>query len=214
MALNYNPARESEPESTTHYWGATLVVLLLLIGAGIYYVNRPAPPPAPKPRRLSPDGTFFVVSYISARIKSGVIGFEPGRQVHLTKVLQEKQRLMVSDGTYEVEATPDQLTNDLDIAELARLHDASSQGQLATRQNAERAWYEKSLQEQNEAHTKDVASFNQEIAKGSAIGTYQNPLNKGAERTNTVVNSTGSYYGSPYYGSPYSYFNTPYRYGY
>lgn len=77
--------------------------------------------------RLAPRGTFFVVEYVSVRTPTGVAGFEPGREVHFVKADEEKQLLTVSDGKYQVEVGPMQLTNDLDIAALARRQDEASQ---------------------------------------------------------------------------------------
>ncbi|MBV9127280.1 MAG: hypothetical protein JO117_04260, partial [Verrucomicrobia bacterium] len=104
-------------------------------------IVRATPPPAPEPTpRLAPEGVFFLTQYVSLTTRSGVIGFEPGQRVKFVR--GKETTLIVTDGKYEIEVTPDQLTNDLDLADLARRNDQTSQALLASRAAANLAAYQ------------------------------------------------------------------------
>ena len=60
------------------------------------------------------------------------MGFEPGQTVRFVSANADKGTLLVTDGTYDVEVRPEQLTNDLDVANIARRRDQASQQQLHT----------------------------------------------------------------------------------
>ena len=141
--------------------------------------------PSPPPRHLAPAGTFYMVEYVAVRTKHGVAGFQPGLEVQLAAVNKQKGTLTVSDGQYEVEVGPMQITNDLDIAALARRQDQQSQAELQVRQDAERKEYDKEITTRNERYARDVAG----VRSGSVIGTLHT-LDERATRAN---------YGSSYY---------------
>lgn len=77
---------------------------------------------------LAPPGTFFLVRYRSVTSASGVTGFAPGTKVSL---LRRSAGLMhVTDGRTEFDVSPDDLTNDLDIAARVVIGDAQAQEQI------------------------------------------------------------------------------------
>ena len=83
---------------------------------------------AEPPRRLCPPDEIYALKYFSATVPGGVVGFEPGRRL---KIIRDRgNRLVVSDGKYEVETSVENLTNDLDIADMANRQDAASQTEL------------------------------------------------------------------------------------
>jgi hypothetical protein len=122
-------------------------LLLILIGLGawayfhFYRADAEQAPPPHEPH-LAREGTFFVLQYVSVPSNHGIIGFEPGREVHFVRVDHEKGLMVVSDGTYDVEMKPSQLTNDIDIAGLARKGDEDSQRQIKAYIEHQRALHE------------------------------------------------------------------------
>jgi hypothetical protein len=159
---------------------------------------KPTASPAPAiGARLAPEGSFYMVEYVSAKTPKGIVGFEPGRTVKLVEVHRPQGTLIVTDGRYQAEVLPSQLTNDKDIAELARDRDAASQAKLAELQAAEHRVYEQMQKQTNEEYSKDVERNNAVAQAGKAIGTADNPLNAAPSPTNTSVN-LGAVYGSPY----------------
>ena len=126
----------------------------------------PKPVPTAPPRRLAPDGTFFVTQYVSVRTPNGVAGFEPGRQVKFVGVDEAKQLLIVTDGEYQAELGPMQLTNDLDLAVLAQRRDQASQQQLV-------ALLEKDRQEDARLREQQGVEYSKEMARihtSSSVG--------------------------------------------
>jgi hypothetical protein len=107
-----------------------LLLILLGIGVWLYLQFHGGDAPAAQEPHLARAGTFFVLQYVSVPSAHGIIGFEPGREVHFVRSDRQKGMLLVSDGEYEVEMKPSQLTNDLDIAALARKGDNDSQEQI------------------------------------------------------------------------------------
>ena len=114
-------------------WLLLLVLLGALVWIYFYFFRSEAAvePAAVTPSaHLAPPGTFFVLTYVSVPTSHGIIGFEPGREVHFVQVDRAKGRLLVTDGQYQVELQPSQLTNDLDMAAMARKGDQESQQQI------------------------------------------------------------------------------------
>src|SRR5260370_12718477 len=87
----------------------------------------PARPVTPQ-RRLAAEGTYFLLERASLRIDSGVIGFAPGTKVTLLE--QGNSASKVTDGQYQFEVPPSQLTNDLDIAASVAQSDYAEQARL------------------------------------------------------------------------------------
>ena len=126
----------------------------------------PKPVPTPRPRRLAPDGTFFVTQYVSVRTPKGVAGFEPGRQVKFVGVDEAKELLIVTDGEYQAELGPMQLTNDIDIAVLAQRQDQASQQQLMALLEKDRQADEKLREQQGINYSKEMARIHTSASVG------------------------------------------------
>jgi len=94
--------------------------------------TRPHPrlaPPRLAPPRLAPPGVYFTLTYLSVRKPFGITGVKPGTQVVCVK--DEGQVLLVKAGDLEFEAKRQNLTNVLDIADLAVRNDAEAQQTVA-----------------------------------------------------------------------------------
>jgi hypothetical protein len=86
-------------------------------------------PVTPAPKRLAPEGVFYVIRHFSTTTDDGLIGINPG-----TKVKQVKDNgdtLLVTNGQTQFEANKDDLTNDLDIAYRYAAVDGAAQQQLS-----------------------------------------------------------------------------------
>ena len=81
-------------------------------------------------RHLAPHDTFYMVTYVAVKTDTGVEGFDPGQEVHLVEVHRPTHTLVVSDAHAQVEVSPDQLTNDMNIAAMARQKDQVNQAQI------------------------------------------------------------------------------------
>ncbi len=168
----------------------------------------PRPTPTPPLRHLAPEGTFYMVEYLSVPVPHGVVGFVPGQMVRFVSANEAKGTLLVTDGTHQAEVGPMQITNDLDIAAIARRQDQASQGQLQAAQ--QEAWQtdQKLRQQIDIDHAKSVAN----VRSGAAIGS-QTSLNRSSEAASSFDRAdqrNGAVYGYPYYGSPYSYLHRGY----
>ena len=126
----------------------------------------PKPVPTPRPRRLAPEGTFFVTQYVSVRTPKGVVGFEPGRQVKFVGVDEAKELLIVTDGEYQAELGPMQITNDIDIAVLAQRQDQASQHQLMVMLESDRRADEKLREQQGVNYSKEMARIHTSASVG------------------------------------------------
>jgi hypothetical protein len=165
-------------------------LLLILLGIGVwayfhYYGGEEAPPP-PREAHLAKPGTFFVLQYVSVPTANGIIGFEPGREVRYVRVDNEKGMLVVTDGQHEVEMRPSQLTNDLDIAAIARKGDEDSQHQITAFIEHEKAVYKAVTTAAN-------VRYAQEIERATHGGKLVSP--------SPTATPEGS--------DPYSYFTSP-----
>ena len=207
------------------------VVLAILIVSMVWYATHrepekqivyvPAATPTPKPlppRHLAPEGVFYVLSYLSVPTPKGIIGFEPGCEVSLVAVHNETGSLLVTDGKYQVEARPSQLTNDMDIAALARNQDARSQQIVSAYLNNERDTFQKTQQKIDQEHSANVDKINASIVENSAVGRKQGPLNEESQPASSYDRyllrhgySPGYSYGSLYsylYRRQYPYYST------
>ena len=163
-----------------------------------------------KGRHLAPHGTLYLLQYVSATTDKGVEGFEPGAEVHFVQADRAKRTLIVSDGRAQVEVSPDKLTNDMDVAALARQKDQTNQARIAAYVQAEQAANAKAEREAGEATAKDLdnkqrehaAELNAE-AKASEARSEQATVQANA----TTGNNSGYYGQGGYgYGSPYGFF--------
>ena len=155
-------------------------------------VETPAPPRA---RRLAPEGTFYMVEYVSTRTAHGVTGFVPGQEVRFVSADQAKGTLLVTDGKNQIAANPMQLTNDLDVADLARRQDEASQRQLQAVQSA-------AAKADAEFHRKvdlDYAKDMSKVGSGAAVGAG-GALDQQAQATTSRerARQRGVSAGSPY----------------
>lgn len=163
--------------------------------------------PAPTPvRHCAPEGCFYLLNYVSVGTPRGPIGFEPGREVRFVKAYLEKQTLLVTDGRYDVEVSPRLLTNDMDVAELARNRDEAGQAQVAIYQERESQAYYAARQRFEMAHADRVHSADQTRIMGNRIGgNWRNPLNEPATAGSAYYGGYSGYQGISS-SSPYSYF--------
>ena len=81
----------------------------------------------PPPKRLAPNGTFFLLRPKSIETADGIIGLKPG-----TLVLRQEDGSFAADGQ-KIEVTEAELTNDLDIA--SRVAGTDARVQAAIRGN-------------------------------------------------------------------------------
>ena len=214
------------------------LVVVLVVGVGMFLLGRRSHPakngaggnapvagasvaPGSGERHLAPHDTFYLLQYVSAKKPDGVIGFEPGQEVHLVAVHQDSQTLVVGDSTAQVEVSPDKLTNDMDIAALVRRKDEDNQTKVAAYLDKEKQAYADSKREAAAKTEQALAKIderkqqiqlqqqqaalaaNDSKAQGSPVGSGDNPLDQPPVE---VGGSSGyGYAGSAYYGSPYSY---------
>lgn len=160
-----------------------------------------------KGRRIAPHDTFYLLTYVSAPTDKGVEGFAPGQEVHLVEVHRPTETLVVSDGHAQVEVSPAKLTNDMDLAELVRNKDQTSQARINAYLQSEEEAYKREQVKVAEETNKDLdkreqkqAADLQKIAEAQASPTPAAPVSASVDG--------GGYYGSGGYGygSPYSYF--------
>ena len=207
----------TDPESAAGHPAACeqahLVILLLVLLSGIgWYVTHhqaeavtattgedgaPATPPPGAPHRFAPQGTFFLLEYVSTRTAHGVAGFEPGCEVHLKSVNVAKRSMLVTDGKNTVEVHPEMITNDLDIASLTRWQDQRSQQAISAYQFSQQQAYQEAVDKVGIEHGNRVQQINVEQAAHSGTGRSTTALDQPAQ--------PGSIY-SGGQGNPYSYF--------
>lgn len=156
-------------------------------------------PPPPR-KHLAPAGTFYMVDYVSMRTPHGITGFPPGEEVRFVSADPAKRVLVVANANGQVEVTPMQLTNDLDVAAMARRHDEQSQHALYLAQENARQFDERTRQQVMVANATDVSRTN----TGSVIGTGSK-LDEPARQVGYWYPYRSNYYNSSYYGNPYSY---------
>ncbi len=164
-----------------------------------------------KERHLAPHDTFYLLSYVAVKTSNGVEGFDPGQEVHLVEVHRPTRTLVVTDGHAQVEVSPSQLTNDMDIAAMVRQKDEASQAKIAAHLQAEQKAYDKFEREAVAATAKDLAQRQQQQqAQADALRVQeQTPVAQTAAPVTTSGADTDGYYGyGGYgYGNPYSYFS-------
>ncbi len=159
-----------------------------------------------KGRHLAPHGTFYLLSYVSAKTDHGVDGFDPGQEVHVVSVNRPAQTLVVSDGHAQVEVPPSKLTNDLDIAALVREKDAAKQSRITAYIQSEQVAYDKAERQAADATAKDLQQHKRAQA-AAAAAAEQAPVQETAAPVEAADYNNGYYdEGGFGYGSPYEYF--------
>ena len=161
-------------------------------------------------RHLAPHGTLYLLSYVSATTDTGVDGFVPGQEVHVLSADRSKHTLLVTDGKAQVEVPPAKLTNDMDLATLARQQDQANQARVAAYTQAEEAAFAKHERDEAVTAAQDDQRQKQEAqqaADNRAVAqAAQNT--QGAQPVNASPGNGSGYYdsGGYGYGNPYSYF--------
>jgi hypothetical protein len=168
-----------------------LLLVLLAIGVWVYTHFHGEDTPAPPERHLARVGTFYVLQYVSVPSAHGIIGFEPGREVHFVAADKPKGMLLVSDGEYQVEMKPSQLTNDLDMAALARKGDDESQHQIRDFIEHEKAVYAVITRAADLRYSQDLDRVNHP-------GSHPGPAPSGGPAPGLEANNPYSYLGSPH----------------
>ncbi len=162
----------------------------------------PVPTPAVKPtpeRHLTPEGAFALVDYVSVHTKTGVIGLEPGQIVKFVSANKTTGTLRVTDGTYQVDVKPDQITNDLDLARIAQRRDQESQQQLHTMLAYERDADTQARRDADIDRAKNVKNFRTEAAVGggSTLSLGSSAASSYDAAYNEALRHRGLY--NPYY---------------
>ena len=99
---------------------------------------------APKPtpiRHLAPEGTYFLLQFVSITTPSGVVGLPPGTKI--TALAKDETSFKVSDADdHAFLVTQPQITNDLDLAAAAARRDAAIQWRIQDQIATEARKYE------------------------------------------------------------------------
>jgi hypothetical protein len=156
-------------------------------------------------RHLAPRGTFYLLSYVSARTPNGVEGFDPGQEVHLVEVHRQTHTLVVSDGRAQVEVPPSKLTNDIDIAALVRQKDKAKQARITAYIQSEEAAYSRAEARAAAFTARDLAR-RQQAEEAQAAASDQAPVQPTPEPADDSVDNGYYNEGGYGYGSPYGYF--------
>ena len=212
---------ETPPEASSSLvprGGVIVVLMLVLVGAGVYFLKHRAhagPPGEAQTtaaasngggqRHLAPHDTFYLLDYVSAKTPTGVIGFEPGQQVRLVEVHRDTRTLVVGDGQARVEVGPEKLTNDMDLGALVRQKDQANQVAIAQYVQREQKAYDDSQRQAAVDTQKDIEKINKAERESSATNSNDSKL---SQPPVAVAGGAGyGYAGNSYYGSPYSYFS-------
>jgi hypothetical protein len=117
-------------------------------------VTAVAPKPTPV-RHLAPEGTYFLLQFVSITTPSGVVGLPPGTKI--TALARDQTSFKVSDADdHAFLVMQSQITNDLDLAAAAARRDAALQSRIQNQIATEARKYEEEqakrwAQEQNAA---------------------------------------------------------------
>jgi hypothetical protein len=83
----------------------------------------------PRPRRLAPEGTYFLLRFVSITTPSGVVGLPPGMKV--TVLAHQDTSFEVTDADNHVfQITESEITNDIDLGIAAGRRDAALQWRI------------------------------------------------------------------------------------
>ena len=152
-------------------------------------------PATPPPRHLSPEGTFYIVQYVSAHTQHGVAGFDPGVEVRLVSVNKSKGTLCVTDGKYQADVGPMQITNDLEVLAVAQRQDEESQRRLQDMLEAAHQEYDRSAVQANLQAAKEMA----QVRSASLTGAGETIVEQKKGDHSSANGYYPSFYGSPYY---------------
>jgi hypothetical protein len=139
---------------------------------------------ASEPRRLAPDGEYYLTTSVSISTDDGIFALRPG-----TKALKQPDGKFLSDG-HTVELRPDQITNDLRVAAQAmgadRAAQAGIQRSLQARAAAERAVQQRSTATPKPAAVQSTAAtpyYRPGVTTGSSALQSSTALGAGHTRT-------------------------------
>ena len=83
----------------------------------------------PRARRLAPEGTYFLLRFVSITTPSGVVGLPPGMKV--TALAHRDTSFEVTDADNHVfQVTESEITNDIDLGAAAGRRDAAVQWRI------------------------------------------------------------------------------------
>ena len=117
---------------------------------------------------------------VAVKSKSGVAGFAPGTRVKLVKDQGETLLVQSEDTKFEVHG--DQLTNDLDLADLLRRQDAQAQQELARAMQERLAAYQAETEKKNRFSEQEYRELQKKYAAAAEPTPkpeYKNPLDRG-----------------------------------
>lgn len=101
----------------------------------------PAHPPVTLVSALT--NPLFMAEYVSTHTEHGIAGFTPGRSVRLVRVDDDTGRFTISDGKFQIEVAPTQLTDDPKLAAaLQRQTDSEDQTTKQMREAAQLAQHQ------------------------------------------------------------------------
>ena len=129
--------------------------------------------------RLAPKGIFYLMERVVVKSKSGVTGFAPGMRVKLIK--DQGETLLVQSEDTKFEVRGDQLTNDLDLADLLRRQDAQSQQALAQAMQERMDRYRAETEKKNQLSEQELRELEKKYAPGpTPRPNYKSPLEREA----------------------------------
>ena len=163
-----------------------VIATAFAISVAISHAQTPTASPAAtqaaqvRPPRLAPKGIFYLMERVAVKSKSGVAGFAPGTRVKLVKDRGETLLVQSEDTKFEVHG--DQLTNDLDLADLLRRQDAQAQRELARAMQDRLAAYQAETEKKNQLSEQEYRELQKKYAAAAEPTPkpeYKNPLDKG-----------------------------------
>ena len=148
-------------------------------------------------KHLAPPGYYCLLERVSISNDSGVIAFAAGSKLALLS--RDKGKMRLTDGHTDVVVDESIVTNDLDIADMARKNDAASQRQINAILSQQKALADRNESEASERLRKRQEQLDQIAASRPAVVAQptQSPLDRGA------YDQHSSYYYYHYYSGPY-----------
>jgi hypothetical protein len=147
--------------------------------------------------RLAPEGTVYLIEYVSTPTNSGVIGYPPGTRLRLVHDQGDSMTVTTEGRTFNVPGGV--VTNDLDLAALAARRDAESQRQIVAMVADQRVAAKADGARQRTLFDQQQAESQARTAQANA-NHYRSALEGGAyHRDYNVTRGPSLYYRSPYY---------------
>lgn len=168
-----------------------MFVLIVLVGVALFFKNRQTTPPsplvlttptpvstpAPVVKHLAPEGIYFLLSRVSIPTDVGISGINVGTRVRFLK--NTGPNWLVTDEQTTFEVPPDQLTNDMDVANAAYMADRKAS--VAVSENIRRAQEANQKARMEEISRQDAEAKKVETTNAAATpATRTNPLDKPA----------------------------------